>query len=291
MLLIIEALLLISNALGQDHRAAAAEEEDIYPLDMALNSVDDQYDGCTNEMADKVKNFYLGKERKSEIFNKAWQEGEKSAKKPEDNLKENHLIAIYVYTDLKVFNDFNYDARSGKQKYKDELYKWYSLQFLLTDAIQILKKTQNTCHDTFRATKVKFKKNVLKKEVRFGSFASSFLDFNKVKPFGNVSCFKIHTCEGANIIKYSKLPHEKEVLIPPYEKFEVTDVSTNEKWCDTVFTLNSTGRESYLNCSVASKKLPKTLKSTSKCMLSHLNLQEYMSYISYTRIIYLLNYT
>ncbi|KAL1278833.1 hypothetical protein QQF64_025506 [Cirrhinus molitorella] len=50
MLLIIEALL-ISAALGQDHRAAAAFEK-IFPLDMAPNSVDDQYGGCREKMAD-----------------------------------------------------------------------------------------------------------------------------------------------------------------------------------------------------------------------------------------------
>ncbi|KAK2916858.1 hypothetical protein Q8A67_001232 [Cirrhinus molitorella] len=49
MLLIIEALLLISAALGQDHRAAGVKE--VFPLDMAPNSVDDNYDGCTKEMA------------------------------------------------------------------------------------------------------------------------------------------------------------------------------------------------------------------------------------------------
>ncbi|KAL1278828.1 hypothetical protein QQF64_025501 [Cirrhinus molitorella] len=49
MLLIIEALLLISAALGQDHRAAGVKE--VFPLDMAPNSVDDYYDGCTKEMA------------------------------------------------------------------------------------------------------------------------------------------------------------------------------------------------------------------------------------------------
>ncbi|KAK2916859.1 hypothetical protein Q8A67_001233 [Cirrhinus molitorella] len=73
MLLIIEALLFISAALGQDHRAAGVEE--IFPLDMALNSVDDYYDGCTKEMANLVKTKYLEKEM-SDLpeFKKSWQE-------------------------------------------------------------------------------------------------------------------------------------------------------------------------------------------------------------------------
>ncbi|XP_050961668.1 NAD(P)(+)--arginine ADP-ribosyltransferase 2-like [Labeo rohita] len=280
MLLITECLFLILAALGQDHRAVGAAEEKRYPLDMALNSVDDRYEGCTNKMADVVKNFYLDKERKSEIYNKAWQEGEKHAKKPEDNLKRNHSIAIYVYSDSKVFSDFNNDARSGKKNYENKTYKWYSLHFLLTDAIQILKK-QNKCFKTYRGTKVKFNEDVKNKEVRFGSFTSSSLNPDRAKFFGNVSCFEIYTCEGADVSKYSKLPHEKEVLIPPYETFKVTDVKTKEKqkdlWCDTVFTLTSSGKRSDLNCALF-KNLARTLKNTPKCMLSHLNLHELHEY-------------
>ncbi|ROL51126.1 hypothetical protein DPX16_12035 [Anabarilius grahami] len=58
MLLIIEALLLILAALGQDHRAAAGQ---IFPLDMALNSVDDQYDGCKENMEKLVETKYIEK--------------------------------------------------------------------------------------------------------------------------------------------------------------------------------------------------------------------------------------
>ncbi|KAK2916857.1 hypothetical protein Q8A67_001231 [Cirrhinus molitorella] len=60
MLLTIEALLLISAALGQDHRAAV--EGQISPLDMAPNSVDDQYEGCTEKMRNLVETKYLEKE-------------------------------------------------------------------------------------------------------------------------------------------------------------------------------------------------------------------------------------
>ncbi len=56
---------------------------------------------------------------------------------------------------------------------------------------------------------------------------------------------------------YSRLDHEKEVLIPPYEKFKVTDVKTKGQkgaWCETVFTLKSTGIKSYLNCALFKKQ-------------------------------------
>ncbi|XP_077058401.1 NAD(P)(+)--arginine ADP-ribosyltransferase 2-like [Siphateles boraxobius] len=257
MLLIIEALLILA-ALGQDHSAAV--EEQIYPLDMAPNSVDDQYKGCTGKMERLVMTKYLKEElNNSNDFRNAWKSGKKNISfwNIFSKLKIEHKIAIYVYTDptIQIYLKFNNDTRNGKHNYTDMTYKWYSLHFLLTDAIQILKKTQNRCMLTYRGTKDTFdyKKNQ-NKEVRFGSFTSSSLDRKLAQRFGNVSCFEIHTCEGANVTKYSWLPYEKEVLIPPYEKFKVIGVKTrgeqNDLWCDTVFTLNSTGTRSDLNCTL-----------------------------------------
>ncbi|XP_056091578.1 NAD(P)(+)--arginine ADP-ribosyltransferase 2-like [Rhinichthys klamathensis goyatoka] len=256
MRLIIEALLLILAALGQDHSAAAGQ---IFPLDMAPNSVDDYYSGCRGKMANLVKMEYLKKEIYSSAKYKiSWKVGEMFVKFPKDHLTRNHLIAIYVYSDSNVYHHFNPDTRYGKKQYKHKTFKWYSLHFLLTEAIQILKKTHNKCMLTYRGTNVEFYKNVLNKEIRFGSFSSSSLDPNVARGFGSKSCFEIYTCEGADVTKYSKYPHEKEVLIPPYEKFKVTAVRTktyqHNLWCDTVFTLKSTGRVSYQNCAVAFKK-------------------------------------
>ncbi|XP_050957607.1 ecto-ADP-ribosyltransferase 5-like [Labeo rohita] len=252
MLLIIEALLILA-ALGQDHRAAAAVEN-TFPLDMAPNSVDDQYKGCENEMEDKVENYYLEQERSASAeFNKAWQEGEENAKKAEGSLTQNHSIAIYVYTnkDSTVYSNFTSATRTDKQKYEEGAFKWYSLHFLLTEAIQTLKKTQNRCYVTYRGTNVKF--DVQSIEVRLSSFSSSSLDRKVIQGFGNVSCFEIYTCEGADLTKYSKYPEEKEVLIPPYETFIVTDVKNRtdqpDLWCETVFMLNSTGK-SDLSCAL-----------------------------------------
>ncbi|ROL49879.1 GPI-linked NAD(P)(+)--arginine ADP-ribosyltransferase 1, partial [Anabarilius grahami] len=233
----------------------------IFPLDMALNSVDDQYDGCTENMTYLVETKYLKRElniSKSD-FKRAWQAGEIYATVPENNLTKNHSISIYVYTDRTVYEDFSNDTRYGKQNYTVEAYEWYSLYFLLTKAIQILKETQDECFQTYRRTKVNFTENVLNTTVRFGSFASSSLDRNR-KIFGNVSCFEIYTCYGANVSKYSKFPREKEVLIPPYETFNVTDVKTiadqKDLWCETVYTLKSSGNTSYLNCTLFTRPSP-----------------------------------
>ncbi|XP_017210151.4 ecto-ADP-ribosyltransferase 5 [Danio rerio] len=245
----IEALLFIVAAL-QDHKVTAVG----YPLDMALNSVDDQYKGCTEKMADLVKTKYLEKEM-------SWLNIENyNYKTAEDNLTQNHSVAIYMYTnsDVKVHRKFNMDVLSGKEKYRTDAFSWHSLHFLLTEAIQILRKTQNGCFSTYRGTNLHFDRKVLNKEVRFGFFASSTLDRNKAESFGNVSCFEIHTCEGADVAKYSKFPLEEEVLIPPYETFRVSAVKTrtfaDDLWCETVYMLESTGKRSALNCALVNRR-------------------------------------
>ncbi|KAK9977155.1 hypothetical protein ABG768_018976 [Culter alburnus] len=256
MLLMIEALLLLSAAVGQDHRTADYEGQ-IIPLDMAENSVDDLYVGCKKTMTCLVETELLQNElNNSPGFREAWEDAVNNHKPPADNLKENNSFAIYVYTNVnnKIYWYFNNDVHSDKQNYKDRTYTWYSLQFLLTEAIQILKESQNECKLTYRGTKVEFDKNVLNKQVRFGQFASSSLDRTEAEEFGTKSCFEIRTCEGADVAKYSKFPQEKEVLIPPYEKFKVTAVKTvrddKNLWCDTVFVLESTGVISDLNCAL-----------------------------------------
>ncbi|XP_051719211.1 ecto-ADP-ribosyltransferase 5-like [Ctenopharyngodon idella] len=257
MLLIIEALLLILSALGQDHRDAV--ERQIYPLDMAPNSVDDQYFGCRENMKKQVERNYLKKElSNSADFKMAWQESEKNVGHNWviwDPFKKQHKIAIYIYTqpNFNIFSQFNSDTRHGKQNYTGMKFKWYSLYFLLTDAIQILKKTQNRCFRTFRGTNVQLNGHV-STDIRFGSFTSSSFDRDIAKRFGTKSCFEIRTCEGAELTKYSKHPEEKEVLIPPYETFNVIAVKTRRDqtnlWCDTVYELESSGTRSALNCAL-----------------------------------------
>ncbi|XP_057202993.1 ecto-ADP-ribosyltransferase 5-like [Triplophysa rosa] len=263
MMLTTAALILIVTcdvALGQDCK------ETIYPLDMAPDSVDDKFDGCSKNMTRQVETQYLNKEISANIsgFGTAWENGTEKTPGGKDNLTRNHLIAIHVYTGIHVHNQFNNASRAGNQAYKNLTFGWYSLHFWLTEAVQILKKTQQGCKITYRGTKAEFKAS--NKEIRFGSFTSSSLDQNVTKGFGNLSCFEIYTCHGADVTKYSQYPHEKEVLIPPYEKFNITDIKKRDQedvWCKTVYMLNSSGIESNLNCAVASTDSQKYHKSHS----------------------------
>nr|XP_055037721.1 ecto-ADP-ribosyltransferase 5-like [Misgurnus anguillicaudatus] len=250
------ALILIVTSkvvLGQDDRLAVKRQR--YPLNMAEDSVDNLYEGCTEKMEKLVETKYLPEEITANIsgFGTVWENSENNIPGPKDNLKRNHLIAISVYTGVIVYSKFNQDVRTGKQKYKDKTYKWYSLHFWLTQAIQTLKKTEKGCKSTYRGTNVTFD-GVNNTEIRFGSFASSSLDRKATIAFGTESCFEIETCHGADVSKYSQFPNQKEVLIPPYETFNITDIRNGQKgdWCNTVFVLESSGIRSDLNCAVAS---------------------------------------
>ncbi|XP_065108664.1 ecto-ADP-ribosyltransferase 5-like [Paramisgurnus dabryanus] len=237
---------------GQDNNQAVLSQAPTYPLSMSEYSVDDRYDGCTEKMANLVETKYLSEEITANIsgFGTAWKTSEGKIPEPKDNLNRNHLIAISVFTGHTVYKQFNQDVRSGKLNYKNMKYAWYSLYFLLTEATQILKKTQQGCKSTYGGTSVRFNENVLHKEIRSGVFATSYLERKEATNFGNESCFEVTTCYGAEVTKYSEVPSQKEVLIPPYETFKVTEIKHD--WCKTVFVVKSSGITSDLNCAVGS---------------------------------------
>nr|XP_055036545.1 erythroblast NAD(P)(+)--arginine ADP-ribosyltransferase-like [Misgurnus anguillicaudatus] len=243
--------------LGQIQDDRRTVKGPIYPLDMAENSVDDRYYGCSKQMKNLVETKFQKKEITANIsgFGTAWTTSEKEILRPQDNLTRNHLIAISVYTGVMVHETFNQDVRTDKQKYQNKTFSWYSLHFWLTRAIQTLKKTQKGCILTYRGTDATFK-GVKNTEIRFGLFASSSPSLKVAMKFGTKSCFEIETCYGANVTKYSKFPRQKEVLIPPYETFNITDIrkGKTDDWCNTVFVLNSTGVKSNLNCSSVKPK-------------------------------------
>ncbi|XP_062398321.1 erythroblast NAD(P)(+)--arginine ADP-ribosyltransferase-like [Sardina pilchardus] len=254
-----EFVLILTVALGQGYGAVAKEK--VWPLDMAENSVDDQYDGCQEEMTHLVQDTYLEKElKKTANLKTAWREAEKYCdNNPGNHLTRNHCIAIYIYTydefQQRLYELFNNATRTGRGNYINMTYQWYSFHFLLTDALQHLTKTQESpILQVFRGTKLKFEENVENKKIRFGSFTSTSLSKEPAKKFGIKSCFEIMTCHGVEIKEYSSYPEQREVLIPPYETFSVTAVLTRTTnpslWCDTVYVLNSAGVHSNMNCQV-----------------------------------------
>ncbi|XP_026219019.1 erythroblast NAD(P)(+)--arginine ADP-ribosyltransferase-like [Anabas testudineus] len=236
------------------------------PLGMAEDAVDDMYFGCNKTMAEMVKNKFFRKEMKEKTgtFADVWKRAESCANRKlkqrtagDQALTKDHLQAICVFTsddddgddDEGFYKTFNDAVRKNKKKY-DTDFLFHSLHFWLTSAVQILSNNKK-CHTTYRRTNHTFtgKRNNM---MRFGSFASSSHKTTLVD-FGNKTCFKITTCSGADLKRYSEVKGEEEVLIPPYEVFKITEKKKGGEvkelvGCKVVYRLESAGVLSNLNC-------------------------------------------
>ncbi|XP_074539410.1 ecto-ADP-ribosyltransferase 4-like [Halichoeres trimaculatus] len=245
--------MLPADSIGLSFRIPQRQANPNIPLSMAEESVDDMYFGCHREMM-ILRSKYFQKEIKNAVFANAWYNAARCAKKKprvEDKaLTTAHMHAICVYTSDDIYTTFNNAVRTQGPVYNTR-FKFHSLHFLLTSAIQIL-KSNNHCYITYRRTK-----NVMtgheNQVVRFGTFASSSFKTNLID-FGNQTCFKIKTCFGAYLKNYPAYDNdEEEVLIPPYEKFRITNkmigsVVRDLQDCKIVYVLESAGVLSTQNC-------------------------------------------
>ncbi|XP_036001035.1 ecto-ADP-ribosyltransferase 5 isoform X2 [Fundulus heteroclitus] len=231
-------------------------ETDEIKLGFYEESIDDMYFNCKDKMEQRVLPMY-SKELKEKPYGTYWEEEKKNI--IDDRiLTQKELLAIRVYTENtnNVYSEFNKAVRTGGDKY-DTSFKFRNLHFFLTSAIQKLKEAdKGTCYNTYRRSKGTYK--LMTNEIRFGSFASSSLTPNQIS-YGQETCFKIETCHGAAVEQYSAYPAEREVLIPPYEKFTLVNNREVKELndCRTVYVLESAGRHSKLNCKLAVLFSPK----------------------------------
>lgn len=224
---------------------------------MAEDAVDDMYFTCNETMSEMIQKKYFIKENKGE-FADVWKKAQGCADKRYKNrgdeaLTKDHMHAICVYmSGYKAFHrSFNDAVQNSMSKYSTS-FKFHSLHFWLTSAIQIL-NNDIKCHTTYRRTKAEFSGKI-NQIVRFGFFASSS-NKTTLTNFGSKTCFKIKTCSGAFLKSHSTLD-EQEVLIPPYERFKITGKKKglhveglND--CEVIYMLESAGVQSNLNCKVA----------------------------------------
>ncbi|KAJ0033163.1 hypothetical protein NQD34_000270 [Periophthalmus magnuspinnatus] len=252
------ALLLSHTALMGS--AMEPAQPHVLALDMALDSVDDMYNGCEKEMYVTVRQKYLPLEKKNtqNNFTAAWRVAKeyykKNWKEKRPSLGKEQIMSIYMYT-LEVPNvyiDFNNAVRTQGPVYKNS-FKYHTLHYFLTRAIQKLNKVgAERCVTVYRRVNAYFTQDCLNKPVRFGSFTSASLGrYPSPARFGKKSCFEITTCFGAAVWQYSKMK-EREVLVPPYEVFKVTQIrkrsENSDLPCEFVYTLKSSDVLSRLNC-------------------------------------------
>uniref|UniRef100_A0A4W5NMK6 NAD(P)(+)--arginine ADP-ribosyltransferase n=1 Tax=Hucho hucho TaxID=62062 RepID=A0A4W5NMK6_9TELE len=250
--------------LGVDSKMVNLHQPDLITLDMVPDSVDDMYNGCTENMYNKVEKEYLPNENNTGgIFQKAWKGAQACADNvtqrftkdnseynSEDKLTNDHIKAICAYSgsQTKIYEVFNQAVRTNRTEYTTS-FQFHSLHFLLTDALRLLKENQHGCHTTYRRTRMLFNSTV-NQTMRFGFFASSSFLTN-LTHFGEISCFNITTCSGAYLKSYPVLgKKEKEVLIPPFEMFKIIkkEKGKHVNDCQHLYELESVGLQSNLNC-------------------------------------------
>ncbi|XP_018535208.1 NAD(P)(+)--arginine ADP-ribosyltransferase 1-like [Lates calcarifer] len=241
----------VSNASLKASGASGLSRLIRIPLSLSLDSVDDMYYGCSQKMLIKVKRHYLPRSTSEGLHTTYTKFCALKAMKNRDvydPLSWNHFRALCAYT-AGAYDDLNRAVRKGRASYKTS-FQFHALHFLLSDAIRLLKLNQRSCYTTYRRSKLLYSGEA-GQTMRFGSFSSSSLN-KDLRQFGRRTCFEIHTCFGAYLKSYSEFDSdEDEVLIPPYEMFNIVSVDTsgeNDLHCDVLYKLETAGVYSSLNC-------------------------------------------
>ncbi|XP_058673725.1 NAD(P)(+)--arginine ADP-ribosyltransferase 2-like [Ammospiza caudacuta] len=229
----------------------------VVPLDMAWDSFDDRYEGCGPAMNAKLLDLYNFEYQKNPHFARGWYHADAEWRKrgsprgsPVSPLTSHwQAVALMAYTSQDIYKDFNAAVRTAglsRQIYRNNFH-FKTLHFLLTQALVTLRQAQNRqCHHVFRGVRdVRFKAR-RGQSVRFGQFTSTSPRKEIALHFGTDTIFKVHTCHGVDIQQFSMYPGEEEVLIPPFEIFEVIKVTRNGK--RTWISLRSAGTFSKYNC-------------------------------------------
>ncbi|NWV59342.1 NARE ribosyltransferase, partial [Malurus elegans] len=202
---------------------------DEVPMDMAPHSFDDQYQGCRDNMTAALPELKHSEFQQNSLFSQAWAqavaEWQKRGSRVSPLLSSDQAIAIMVYTmPTSLYREFNAAVReAGRsgQHYWDNFH-FKVLHFLLTDALATLRDTRGpSCHEVTQGVlSVRFEVQRGQK-VRFGQFTSTSLSKMVSERYGTDTFFWMHTCHGVDIADFSFNPREQEVLIPPFETFEV----------------------------------------------------------------------
>ncbi|NXQ37252.1 NRT2 ribosyltransferase, partial [Alaudala cheleensis] len=222
------AMVSLAQTLALLAMAASTVAKDVN-LDMALDSFDDQYLSCGANMTQMLPELLDSDFAKNKEFKKAWDIAKTKWQKwgfDSSPLSPDQAVALMVYTTsgMELYKRFNRavsQAGSSSEEYRNNFH-FKSLHFLLTQALQKLSKPRQ-CHDVFRRVRDTIFKAQKGTKVRFGQFASTSRSAAVALGFGQDTMFTVRTCHGADIQRFSHFLGEEEVLIPPFEIFEVLE--------------------------------------------------------------------
>ncbi|NXQ31804.1 NRT2 ribosyltransferase, partial [Alaudala cheleensis] len=227
----------------------------VLPLTMAPNAFDDRYRRCHFRMARALPALNRSEFVLHSDYAVAWGRAAAAwhglARRDAPLLPPEQAIALMAYTmEEGLYLQFNAAVRAGGRSRRHYLraFRFKVLHFLLTEALSELRAAPGhpRCLQVFRGVDgIRFT-CAPGQIVRFGQFASASLLRSVSSFYGNSTSFEVLTCHGASIRHFSHYPEEEEVLIPPFETFQVTNVTRRGN--DTQIRLRSHGAHSNYNC-------------------------------------------
>ncbi|XP_016073609.1 PREDICTED: GPI-linked NAD(P)(+)--arginine ADP-ribosyltransferase 1 [Miniopterus natalensis] len=270
----IMSLLLVSIGLMEALQSHPVTRRELFsqerPLDMAPTSFDDQYTGCTAAMLAALPDLNRTEFQANKVYAESWalassQWQERQAWGPEwalsaprlppapPGFRAEHGVALLAYTaNTALHKEFNAALREAgcTRVHYLQRFSFKTFHFLLTEALQLLSKAQGAprCRQVFRGVQgLRFRPAGPGATVRLGGFASASLKNVTAQHFGEETFFGIWTCLGIPIRGYSFFPEEEEVLIPPFETFQVINSSRPAQGPTRIY-LRALGKHSTYNC-------------------------------------------
>ncbi|NXS66142.1 NARE ribosyltransferase, partial [Pandion haliaetus] len=233
-------------------------------LDMARTAFDDQYQGCSHMMEELLEELNRTEFANNSVYAKAWtlaatEWWSRRGRIPQlPALRPEQGVALLAYTLSEplhlVFNTAVREAGRSRDEYLGAFH-FKVLHFLLSEALRTLRDAQpRRCHRVYRGVRnIRFTARHHQR-VRFGHFTSTSLRNESTLPFGQDTFFSVDTCYGVPIRNFSFFPTEEEVLIPPFEIFEVTNVTHDRH--RALIQLRSQDARSTYNCELVKGDVP-----------------------------------
>ncbi|KAM6419825.1 GPI-linked NAD(P)(+)--arginine ADP-ribosyltransferase 1 [Pluvialis apricaria] len=231
-------------------------------LDKAPTSFDDQYRGCSRMMEEELEELNRTEFASNSVYAKAWTHAtaewrSRRGRVPQlPALRPEQAVALLAYTLhgplYQAFNAAVREAGRSRREYLDAFH-FKALHFLLSEALRTLRDAQpRRCHHVYRGIRgIRFTAQH-RQSVRFGYFTSASLRKETTLPFGRDTFFSMETCYGVPIRDFSFFPEEEEVLIPPFESFEVINITHDGD--SALIQLRSEAALSTYNCELVKEK-------------------------------------
>ncbi|CAL9699717.1 unnamed protein product [Knipowitschia caucasica] len=232
------------------------------PLDMALDAVDDMYDGCSKDALNKfVLSDLLQEEmNQSIIFQKAWHQSQSACPKLiPGGLKQHTTALLTIASDddsfRKTLNNAVFTDGANSTIY-EEHFNYKSIHFLLMDSLRLLHTGQNVCTTVYAFSDFDFSA-VKGSTVRLGRFTIGYpsLQILKKRDIDDEVILSITSCFFANLGENICI-EEPSILLSPAEEFRVEDVRTvkeDEDLSYHLIVLKHSKLKSEHNCYVFSR--------------------------------------